>query len=226
MFGISLIKISHSPVREINSPVFVGILGMRLLGTLQWTTVWHHSAFCRWGKTSRFWELGGTGCGWQSETFRRGWMSWRPSREPCSTGWTRSFGERRVRLNPASREKPNSTSVPWEWEDDDVIIKFWFCDGTEQRSPQTQSWKDAEAKTASWNGHRISRLAWGLQPCDVLLVLQLLVEKQARRLTALTSEVSARGRLIDERLKHIDHLEKQVSTLSPCSNGLMCNSKL
>lgn len=120
-------KISHSQVRKINSTVFVGILGMRLLGALQWRTVWHHSAFCRWGKTSRFWELGGTGCGWQSETFRRGWMSWRPSREPCSTRWTRSFGEWRVRLNPASGGKPNLTSIPWEWENDDLIIKFWFC---------------------------------------------------------------------------------------------------
>ncbi|KAK2818874.1 hypothetical protein Q5P01_024435 [Channa striata] len=37
-----------------------------------------------------------------------------------------------------------------------------------------------------------------------------IMDKQAERLASLTSEVSARDRLIKRRLQHIEHLEKQV----------------
>lgn len=36
------------------------------------------------------------------------------------------------------------------------------------------------------------------------------MDKQARQLASLTSEVSARDRLINRRLQHIEQLEKQV----------------
>lgn len=36
------------------------------------------------------------------------------------------------------------------------------------------------------------------------------MDKQAQRLASLTSEVSARDRLINRRLQHIERLEKQV----------------
>ncbi|KAF3702304.1 hypothetical protein EXN66_Car017992 [Channa argus] len=38
-----------------------------------------------------------------------------------------------------------------------------------------------------------------------------IMNKQAKQLASLTSEVSARDRLINRRLQHIEHLEKQVS---------------
>ncbi|XP_074473844.1 uncharacterized protein LOC141757323 isoform X3 [Sebastes fasciatus] len=47
--------------------------------------------------------------------------------------------------------------------------------------------------------------------------MKVIIDKQARRLASLTSEVSARDRLIDRRLRHIDHLEKQVSESFPAA---------
>lgn len=41
--------------------------------------------------------------------------------------------------------------------------------------------------------------------------MKFIMDKQARRLDRLTSEVSARDRTIGRRLRHIGHLEKQVS---------------
>lgn len=43
-------------------------------------------------------------------------------------------------------------------------------------------------------------------------MLQVLVDKQARRLVNLTSEVSAWERMIDRRQQYIEHLEKQLSS--------------
>ncbi|XP_070707257.1 angiopoietin-related protein 3-like [Pempheris klunzingeri] len=47
--------------------------------------------------------------------------------------------------------------------------------------------------------------------------VKVIVEKQARRLTRLTKEVSARDRMIDRRLQHIAHLEKRVSEILPAA---------
>ncbi|XP_041816745.1 uncharacterized protein LOC121623521 [Chelmon rostratus] len=47
--------------------------------------------------------------------------------------------------------------------------------------------------------------------------VKAIIDMQARRLASLTSEVSARDRLIDRRLQHIDHLEKQVSGRLPAA---------
>lgn len=45
---------------------------------------------------------------------------------------------------------------------------------------------------------------------DIFGVLQIAVDKRARQLASLTSQVSAQGRLIDRRLQYIDDLETQV----------------
>lgn len=42
--------------------------------------------------------------------------------------------------------------------------------------------------------------------------VKVVMEKQARRIATLTSEVSARERMINRRLQHIEHLEKQLSS--------------
>ncbi|XP_049909231.1 uncharacterized protein LOC126395652 [Epinephelus moara] len=47
--------------------------------------------------------------------------------------------------------------------------------------------------------------------------VKVIMDKQARRLASLTSEVSARDRMIDRRLQHIDHLEKRVSARPPAA---------
>ncbi|XP_076614518.1 uncharacterized protein LOC143338181 isoform X1 [Chaetodon auriga] len=56
----------------------------------------------------------------------------------------------------------------------------------------------------------------GQSQLDVSSV-KLIIDKQARRLASLTSEVSARDRLIDRHLQHIDRLEKQVSGRLPAA---------
>ncbi|KAE8284824.1 hypothetical protein D5F01_LYC16265 [Larimichthys crocea] len=43
--------------------------------------------------------------------------------------------------------------------------------------------------------------------------MKVLIDKQARRLAGLTSEVSAQDRLIDRRLQYIERLEKQECSL-------------
>ncbi|XP_029986237.1 uncharacterized protein LOC115416564 [Sphaeramia orbicularis] len=45
--------------------------------------------------------------------------------------------------------------------------------------------------------------------------VKLIMDKQARRLASLTSEVSARDRLINRRRQLIEHLEKQVCDVHP-----------
>lgn len=45
---------------------------------------------------------------------------------------------------------------------------------------------------------------------DIFGVLQITIDKRARQLASLTSQVSAQGRLIDRRLQYIDDLETQV----------------
>nr|XP_046230763.1 uncharacterized protein LOC124051434 [Scatophagus argus] len=66
--------------------------------------------------------------------------------------------------------------------------------------------------------HRINRILQRLKgltepslegQLDVSSV-KVIIDKQARRLASLTSEVSARDRLIDRRWQYIDRLEKEV----------------
>ncbi|XP_068588519.1 uncharacterized protein [Cebidichthys violaceus] len=47
--------------------------------------------------------------------------------------------------------------------------------------------------------------------------VKFIINKQARRLASLSSEVSARDRMIDRRLRHINHLEKRVSKSLPAA---------
>lgn len=47
---------------------------------------------------------------------------------------------------------------------------------------------------------------------NIVAVLQVVVDKQARQLANLTSEVSAWERMIDRRQQYIEHLEKQLSS--------------
>ncbi|XP_044030926.1 uncharacterized protein LOC122865941 [Siniperca chuatsi] len=47
--------------------------------------------------------------------------------------------------------------------------------------------------------------------------MKVIIDKQARRLASLTAEVSARDRMIDRGLQHIEHLEKQVSDSLPAA---------
>ncbi|KAM3599787.1 uncharacterized protein V6R79_011508 [Siganus canaliculatus] len=49
-------------------------------------------------------------------------------------------------------------------------------------------------------------------PLDVDF-MKVLIEKRGRQLASLTSEVSARDRLIDRQVQFIDHLEKQACSL-------------
>ncbi|XP_029300801.1 uncharacterized protein LOC115016868 [Cottoperca gobio] len=49
--------------------------------------------------------------------------------------------------------------------------------------------------------------------------MKVIMDKQARRLASLSSAVSARDRMIDRRLRHIDHLEKKVSKSLPAAEG-------
>ncbi|KAM4634675.1 uncharacterized protein ACJ7VT_002656 [Polymixia lowei] len=51
----------------------------------------------------------------------------------------------------------------------------------------------------------------GSEPPLNMSLMKVIVDKQARRLANLASEVIARDRTIDRRLQHIEHLEKQVS---------------
>ncbi|XP_047425946.1 uncharacterized protein LOC124996714 [Mugil cephalus] len=51
----------------------------------------------------------------------------------------------------------------------------------------------------------------GRAPSD-LSSMKVLLNKQAQRLASLTSEVLARERMIDRRLQHIEHLEKQLAS--------------
>ncbi|XP_006803534.1 uncharacterized protein LOC102787905 [Neolamprologus brichardi] len=48
--------------------------------------------------------------------------------------------------------------------------------------------------------------------CTGISSMKVLVDKQARRLASLTSEVSAWERMIDRRQQYIEHLEKQLSS--------------
>ncbi|CAK6965142.1 uncharacterized protein LOC122968712 [Scomber scombrus] len=54
--------------------------------------------------------------------------------------------------------------------------------------------------------------------------MKVIVDKQSRRLASLTSEVSARDRMIDRRLKHIENLEKQVSENLPAVLQADCDT--
>ncbi|KAK5851697.1 hypothetical protein PBY51_023232 [Eleginops maclovinus] len=45
--------------------------------------------------------------------------------------------------------------------------------------------------------------------------VKVMMDKQARLLASLTTEVSSRDRMIDRRRRHIDHLEKQISESLP-----------
>ncbi|GAA6233954.1 uncharacterized protein LOC108901125 isoform X2 [Lates japonicus] len=52
--------------------------------------------------------------------------------------------------------------------------------------------------------------------------MKVIMDKQARRLASLTSEVSAQDRLINRRLQRIQHLEKQSRGRSLMSSGAEC----
>ncbi|KAL6097145.1 uncharacterized protein ACO6RY_06305 [Pungitius sinensis] len=47
--------------------------------------------------------------------------------------------------------------------------------------------------------------------------VKAIMDQQARRLASLTSEVSARDRMIDRRLRHINQLEKRVAKSLPAA---------
>ncbi|XP_029921536.1 uncharacterized protein LOC115369115 [Myripristis murdjan] len=59
----------------------------------------------------------------------------------------------------------------------------------------------------------VSEPASGSQTQLNMSLMKVIVDKQARRLASLASEVTARERMIDRRLQHIEHLEKQVSSI-------------
>ncbi|XP_069563362.1 coiled-coil domain-containing protein 157-like [Brachyistius frenatus] len=54
--------------------------------------------------------------------------------------------------------------------------------------------------------------------------MKVLLDEQARQLASLTAEVSARERLIDRRLQHIEHLEKQLSS-GACEPPSSCEGR-
>ncbi|XP_026196134.1 uncharacterized protein LOC113148604 [Anabas testudineus] len=76
---------------------------------------------------------------------------------------------------------------------------------TEQGAMQTwMSWIHQKVKSLS------EPLSGGHAQINVSSVKDI-IDKQAQQLASLTSEVSARDRLINRRLQHIEQLEKQVS---------------
>ncbi|XP_074473845.1 uncharacterized protein LOC141757323 isoform X4 [Sebastes fasciatus] len=103
-------------------------------------------------------------------------------------------------------------------------------EGLRKQSLQAGRTHKQELQIMSARGDRLWRAARDLQKVKSLTEprsggqtqpdissMKVIIDKQARRLASLTSEVSARDRLIDRRLRHIDHLEKQVSESFPAA---------
>ncbi|XP_045923213.1 uncharacterized protein LOC123981973 isoform X2 [Micropterus dolomieu] len=63
----------------------------------------------------------------------------------------------------------------------------------------------------------LTELRTGPQTQLEISAMKVIIDKQAERLASLTAEVSGRDRMIDRRLQHIDHLEKQVSDSLPAA---------
>ncbi|XP_039856278.1 uncharacterized protein LOC120714231 isoform X2 [Simochromis diagramma] len=81
--------------------------------------------------------------------------------------------------------------------------------------------EDLETEQAAMQ-HRMNRILQSMRSltearsgggaCTGISSMKVVVDKQARRLANLTSEVSAWERMIDRRQQYIEHLEKQLSS--------------